>query len=68
MDQMKNIIEKASKNRNFEFDKESIDLDLSKYHVEKTASTNLNGILDLKYNINEENIGEEKKIHRNPSK
>ena len=69
------MIEKSvnsNKPRNFIYDKDNIEFDLSKYHVEKTPSTNINGILDLKYNLNEDlnagNNSKQKKIHRNPSK
>lgn len=69
----KNVLEKqnsSGKNRNFVFDEENIDFDLSKFHVEKTPSTNINGILDLKYNeeTNPEKESKQRKIYRNPSK
>jgi hypothetical protein len=69
----KNSLEKqnsSSKNRNFIFDEENIDFDLSKFHLEKTPSTNINGILDLKYNeeTNADKEGNQRKIYRNPSK
>jgi len=69
----KNSLEKqnsSSKNRNFIFDDENIDFDLSKFHLEKTPSTNINGILDLKYNeeTNLDKEGNQRKIYRNPSK
>ena len=73
MESNKNSLEKqnsSSKNRNFIFDEENIDFDLSKFHLEKTPSTNINGILDLKYNeeTNADKEGNQRKIYRNPSK
>ena len=73
METNKNSLEKqnsSSKNRNFIFDDENIDFDLSKFHLEKTPSTNINGILDLKYNeeTNPDKEGNQRKIYRNPSK
>lgn len=66
LDKMKHVIDKATKKRNSnELTDENVDF--ANYHLEKTPFINLNGILDLNFNIDEDNV-ELKKLKRNPSK
>ena len=66
LDKMKHVIDKATKKRNSnELTDENVDF--ANYHLEKTPFINLNGILDLNFNIDEDNV-ELNKLKRNPSK